>query len=344
MPTPPPASDADLDAVVDRLARPVVVTGAGGFLGRRVVDLLTSRGVPVRGVAAPGESLAGVGAPGGAPVEAVTADLTDPGAVAAALDGAGTVLHLAAMYVFGPRHPEQMWAVNVGGARNVLAAVAGTDAVVVHVSSASALGRTGTTPAPDDHWGPLVDPINYELTKREAHLRMLEAAAGGAHVRVAAPTAIYGPGDPSITGELLTLIATRALPAIGPSDVVQCPVYVDDCAEALVRIAADGTDGCTYPVAGDPVSMGDWVELTARLAGHRPPRRVPSSVVRRVAPLTFLAPLAGRTRAAAREMLAVGCASFAYRADRLRALGWVPRPLEAGMRVTVEAARADRPG
>jgi dihydroflavonol-4-reductase len=235
-----------------------------------------------------------------------------------------------------------MWAVIVGGARNVLAAVAGTDATIVYVSSASALGRTGTTPVPDDHWGPLVDPINYELTKREAHLRMLEAAASGMHVRVAAPTAIYGPGDPSITGQLLTRIASGPLPALGPSDVVQCPVFVDDCAEALVRIAADGTDGVTYPVAGEPVTMGDWIELTARLAGHRPPRRVPVSVVRRVRPLTVLAPLAGRSRAAAAEMLAVGCASFAYRADRLRALGWRPRPLEDGLRILVDATRADR--
>lgn len=311
-----------------------LVTGAGGFLGRRLVDRLVAEGVAVRAVAAPGERISP--RDGVAPL---VADIARPGSLDGAADGADVVFHLAAMYVFGPADPERMWRVNVEGTEQVLAAAAAAGAVAVHVSSTSALGRTAAAPIGSPGWRPQVAPIHYELTKREAHLRALLAAAHGARVRIAAPGALYGPGDPSLAGRLLTLVARRSLPVFGPADVVQCPVHVDDCADALLRIAGRGRDEAVYCLGGEPVTMGDWVDLVCDLAGRRRPRRVSAALVRRVIPLlAALAPIGGVSRAAAREMLTVGCASYAWTGETACSeLGWRPRALSEGMREIVAA-------
>lgn len=311
-----------------------LVTGAGGFLGRRLVGQLLARGIAVRAVAAPGEHL--VAHEG---VEAVVADIANAGSLDGALEGIDTVFHLAAMYVFGPKDPVRMWRVNVEGTEHVLAVAAEAGAIAVHVSSASALGRTGKEPVDESYWAPQVAPIHYELTKREAHLRALLAAANGAHVRIAAPAAIYGPGDASMAGRLLDRVARRSLPMFGPADVVQCPVHVDDCADALVRIAEHGRDGELYCLGGEPITMQAWVDLVSDLARHRHPRPVSAALIHRLRPmLAALAPFGGTSRAAALEMLSVGCASYAYSSDKAReALGWRPRSLADGMAELVAA-------
>ncbi|WKU05453.1 NAD(P)H-binding protein [Micromonospora sp. HUAS LYJ1] len=69
---------------------PILVTGATGRVGRRVVDLLTDAGVPVRALVRRSESAATLPAT----VEVVTGDLTVPESLDVALRGVGTVFLL----------------------------------------------------------------------------------------------------------------------------------------------------------------------------------------------------------------------------------------------------------
>ena len=76
---------------------PVLVTGASGFIGRRVVARLVAAGRPVRAFLFPGEDAArvpGLVAPG---VELVRGDVTDAASVTAAVRGASRVIDLAAV-------------------------------------------------------------------------------------------------------------------------------------------------------------------------------------------------------------------------------------------------------
>ena len=94
----------------------VVVTGGGGFLGRRLVERCLERGYEVTSVAR-GQypELTTLGA------RVVRADLVNPGATRSALEGADLVFHVAAKAgVWGPRAAYE--AANITATENVLAA------------------------------------------------------------------------------------------------------------------------------------------------------------------------------------------------------------------------------
>lgn len=80
--------------------KPILVTGAAGRTGRRMVKALTERGAQVRAFVrrpAAGEELRAFGVG-----EVVVGDLLDASSVAAAMEGAGQVLHICP-----PMHPHE---------------------------------------------------------------------------------------------------------------------------------------------------------------------------------------------------------------------------------------------
>ena len=73
--------------------RPILVTGAGGFIGGRVVEVLHGlAGVSVRASVRRWGSAVRIGR---LPVEIVLCDITDPGQVRRAIEGIGGVVHCA---------------------------------------------------------------------------------------------------------------------------------------------------------------------------------------------------------------------------------------------------------
>jgi 2-alkyl-3-oxoalkanoate reductase len=107
------------------------VTGAGGFIGAAVAAALAREGASVAGLDL---RLPEPAAPG---VEPVGADVSDPAALAPALDGAELVVHTAARVDEG-RDMDDFVRVNVRGTANVLDAARG--ARVVHLSSVAVFG------------------------------------------------------------------------------------------------------------------------------------------------------------------------------------------------------------
>lgn len=116
------------------MSRPVLVTGAAGLLGRFVVDELLARGYAVRGL----DRRAGPAA-----IDWHVADVTDPGAVAAAVAGTRAVLHIAAVpNIWSGDGQTIMW-VNTLGTYTVLeAAEAAGIGRFVFCSSDSVAGYT----------------------------------------------------------------------------------------------------------------------------------------------------------------------------------------------------------
>ncbi|MFC7586508.1 NAD-dependent epimerase/dehydratase family protein [Nonomuraea antimicrobica] len=93
--------------------RRVMVTGAAGRIGRAVLGLLAERGVPAAALV--------LDDPGDLPADLVVeGDATDPAAVRAALDGAGAVVHLAAIPTPEWEPAERVFAVNTQSTFTVL--------------------------------------------------------------------------------------------------------------------------------------------------------------------------------------------------------------------------------
>lgn len=170
------------------------LTGATGFLGRHLVELLAERGHRVRALVREGTDDWFLQARG---VEVVRGELLDAESVGRAAAGCDLVFHLAGLVSHERHDLARLRRVNVDGVRTVLGAV-DPSARVVHVSSVAALGPSSSrTRLVDEQQQlpPEAERFVYARTKRMGEALALEAAAGGRDVVVANPGFLIGPDD-----------------------------------------------------------------------------------------------------------------------------------------------------
>ena len=184
-----------------RVPSPVLVTGAGGFVGRRVVARLAAAGVPVRALVRTGE------VEGASPlVTSARGDLFDAGSLREAAKGCRAVVHLAAKThdVSGAGSLEDYRRINVEGTRALLEATLGAGAeVFCFVSSVKAIGEGSASTLDED--APERPETPYGVTKLEAE-RLVASLAGAAGARwtVLRLPLVYGEG---VKGNLARMLA-----------------------------------------------------------------------------------------------------------------------------------------
>ncbi len=264
-------------------ATTVLVTGATGFLGAGLVRRLLSDGARVRVLVrspAKAKALADRGA------EVVVGDVTDKSAVAAAVQGATVVYHLAGRLLVPGVGDAVYQATHVDGTRLLLACGRASKLErFVHCSTTGVLGVTGDRPADED--APLHPTNVYEATKAQAELAVWEAARDGFPAVIARPGLVYGPGDLHLIPFFRSVLRRRFRP-IGRRTVWLHPIYIDDMTEALVRCGrSPGAVGECFHLAGrQPVSLSDLAQAIARAGGTRVPRgHIPVPAARAVAAL-----------------------------------------------------------
>lgn len=233
------------------MSRKCLVTGGGGFLGRRIVELLLDRGDDVR-VLARG-SYPELTARG---VDCHRGDITNADAVAKACHGCDIVFHVAAKAgVWGSY--DDYHQPNVVGTQNVIDACRNCRVTkLVYTSSPSVVfdgrdmtGLDESVPYPRHHKAP------YPHTKAIAEQNILAANNSSLATTALRPHLIWGPRD----NHLVPRIVERAkfLRRIGGlNKKVDC-VYIDNAARAHL-LAADRLEPGS-PVAGRPyfISQGE---------------------------------------------------------------------------------------
>jgi dihydroflavonol-4-reductase len=309
----------------------VLVTGATGLVGNNVVRQLLGRGQAaralVRGVGATVETaFAGLHLP------RFTGSLEDAVVLDRALDGAGIVVHAAAMVHCGWRHLDEMRRANVEGTRQVARAARRAGARMIHVSSVDAIGlRADGIPADEDTppGGMLECP--YVVTKREAEAVVLEEVDRGLDAVIVNPVYMIGPWDwkPSSGRMLLEVGAGRGLFAPpGSNDFVD----VRDVAAGILAAIDRGRTGRRYILGGHPLSYLDAWRIFARAAGRMQPLGIAPLAAARIA--GWCGDLAGLVlrREPAVNSAAVGMSMLAHNFSCCRAeaeLGYTYRSFES---------------
>lgn len=249
----------------------VAVTGAGGFIGGRIVLAALGRGAKVRALVEPGTDPAHLA---DLDVERIDVDIRDRAGIAAAVAGATLVIHTAALYRFWAPDPELFYDVNVGGTRTVLAAAAHNDIRAVYTSTVGTIGLPPGRPANEtDHAH--VEHLfgSYKRTKYVAEHEALRLAAEGADIVLAHPTFPVGEGDrtPTPTGESILRFLNGGMPAY--VETVLNVADVDDVAEGHLLAAERGRRGRSYILGGEDLTLGEMLAVLAEHTGLAAPSR-----------------------------------------------------------------------
>jgi 2-alkyl-3-oxoalkanoate reductase len=293
----------------------VFVTGATGVLGRHLVPGLVAAGHDVTATTRSPGKAAGLRAAGATPS---VVDGLDRAAVIAAVRAAApeVIVHemtaLADLRSFS-RLDRRFAATNelrTRGTDNLLAAAAeaGTRRVIAQSYAGWPNERSGGLVKTED------DPLDSSPVPSSA--RTLAAIR---HVEETVPLlaqegivlrygSFYGPGASEV---MLEAVRKRRLPVIGGGTGIWSFTEVSDAAAATLAAVTQGAPGLYNVVDSDPAPVAEWLPYLARVAGAKPPLRVPAWLGR---------PLAGEF-AVAYMTSARGCSNQKARKE----LGWEPR-------------------
>lgn len=233
----------------------VLVTGATGYVGSRVVPALTARGHAVRAL------VREASAPLPAGVERAVGDVTDASAVSAAMEGVDAVVHLVGIIDEQPRRGVTFERVHVDGTRTV--AYAAREAGVerfVHMSANGAATRART---------------RYQTTKGRAE--EIVRGAGFAHLVVFQPSTLFGdpgPDHPEFAKRLWETLVRPfpVLPVFGDGRYQLQPIHVDTVADAFAEaVARDALNGQTFVACGgEAIAYREVLRRIARGGGIEP--------------------------------------------------------------------------
>jgi dTDP-4-dehydrorhamnose reductase len=221
----------------------LLVTGAGGMLGRAVVERATDLGLEVHGATH------------------AELDVTDPGAVQRVLREVcpAAVVHCAAFTdVDGAESDRDLAeAVNARGAGHVASAAERVGARIVHVSTDYVFDGAKREPWVES------DPVAplgvYGATKLAGE--QLVAAANPAHA-IVRTSWLFGTGGRNFVDTMLGLGARRDEVAV-VTDQVGCPTWTGHLAGALVELAERPEETGILHVAG--AGQCSWNELALEI-------------------------------------------------------------------------------
>ncbi|SPU50222.1 NAD-dependent epimerase/dehydratase family protein [Bordetella trematum] len=231
----------------------ILVLGAGGYVGRRVVAALAASDW-----AEPVAALRRAGAPG--PVRQVMLDATDGAALQQALQQADAVVNCVA------GAPDTM----VNGARALAQALAGLPARrLVHFSSMAVYGDA-RGPVDEDH--PLASGLTgYGGAKAQAE-QILAAHADRVVLR---PGCIYGPDSPQWSTRIARLLRSRRIGDLGAGgDGCSNLVYIDDVVAAVLAGLRGPATGAFNLAMDDAPDWNGYFLAYARALGAVPVRRI----------------------------------------------------------------------
>ena len=228
-----------------------LVSGATGFIGRRLIKALLEDGLPCRGLSRTPVSDA----------SSLAVDLGDKPALTAACAGVTSVFHCAGhAHAFGSLTADDAamhWQVNFEGTRNLVeaAGIAGVRRFVF-LSSVKAMAEPGESCADEDFPGQ--PETAYGQAKRAAEAAVLEAGQRhDMHVVNLRLAMVYGAGGRGNLERMGRLVRRGLFPPLPETGNHRSLVHVDDVVAALRLVAGDDrANGRTYIVASPEAPSG----------------------------------------------------------------------------------------
>ncbi|NHJ14535.1 MAG: NAD-dependent epimerase/dehydratase family protein [Candidatus Thorarchaeota archaeon] len=321
----------------------VLLTGATGFIGRRLAARLVQENHEVTALVRNSSNRSGLPET----TTFVEGDMLDERSLEGAVAGQDAVIHLAAYFDFYPSDEELMFETNVQGTKNLVNACLGTTVErFVYCSSTEAIGPVRFPPGTEDT--ELRPNYAYGESKILAETAIKETCKDTElNYIILRPTGIFGEGDFYVMFEIIKELYRERIPAL-PSNLESefMFLYVDDVVEGFVAaVGSKSALNTTIILCPDePMSWRELVELVTTHLGVASPRlRVPKAMAK--AGMVLLSPLRRRDSKLGRHSFfwnpkAVDdiFAERVYTNERAkRLLGWSPRnSMQDGLAKTMD--------
>ena len=140
-------------------------------------------------------------------------------------------------------------------------------------------------------------------------------------------------------GELMEMYVRGLLPAVPGNETTFTYTYVDDIAQGHILAAEKGRIGESYLLGFRPIPLAEFADLWAKVSGRRKvPLKIPAAWLRPswvlMALIEKLTPLPQLySSEAVRE---VGTTWIVSSKKAQTELGWKPRPIEDGLKLTFD--------
>jgi nucleoside-diphosphate-sugar epimerase/predicted dehydrogenase len=246
--------------------RRVLLTGATGFIGCRVAEILALRdGWQVRAVI---HNPANASRLARLPVELIQGDLQDETTLRQLMDGCDAVVHCAVGTAWGQR--QEIFKVTVDGTRKLgEAALAAGVKRFVHLSTISVYGDDGAMTGTIDEMTP-VKPASgseYGESKAAAEQAVQELVRRGLSAVIFRPARVFGPFSRIFIERPLAAIAEGQFRWLGDPHVPADMVYVDSVVQGIVLALdadKDRVSGEVFAISdGNPITWYDFYRYFA---------------------------------------------------------------------------------
>ncbi|MFN8445976.1 MAG: NAD-dependent epimerase/dehydratase family protein [Caldilineaceae bacterium] len=312
------------------------ITGATGFVGGRVAQMLVNDGHQVVAVVrtpAKATDLTKLG------IEIHQGDVIDKASMRAPMTGVDGVFHIAGWYKIGAKDKSDGVKVNIEGTRNVLELMQELKiAKGVYTSTLAVNSDTHGREVNEKYHFDGRHLTEYDRTKAEAHKIADAFIANGLPLVILMPGMIYGPGDTSSARTTFVEYLQRKLPMI-PQQTAFSAAHVDDIARAHITAMEKAKPGETYIVAGPTHTLVDILHTAEEITGIPTPRSAPPWVFSALSSVMGVAERFTELPETYRSEYLRVAAGTTYIGDASKAkreLGYNPRSLKEGLTETLQ--------
>jgi farnesol dehydrogenase len=325
----------------------ILITGATGYLGSKLTQVLADRGESVRLLSRTGQPVSSLERPG---ISIIRGDILDKESLKKAMHGISKVYHMAAYARLWAKDPSTYHNINVAGTRNVLdAALDAGIQKMVHTSTAGVVGPSGESPM-NEEMPKIAGFFNlYERTKSEAEQLSMEYARKGLPVTIVNPSRVYGPGldtgSNPITKIVELYMKKKWYVIPGSGDDIGSYCYVDDIIEGHLLAMEKGQSGERYLFGGVNATFNELIALISKYSSirnnlwHIP---FPLLLVYSKGQVMY-AGMSGKPPMITPEWVRKYEYNWALDSSKaIEELGYRIRPLEEGIKLTIEWVRKTR--
>jgi 2-alkyl-3-oxoalkanoate reductase len=258
----------------EKIAEPVLVTGATGFIGSRVVHKLLQNNVAVKALLLPREA---VPAQWADRVEIIRGSIADAQVVEKAAAGAKTIIHLAA--VVGDWGDEKkFWEFTVEGSRQIFEQAIKNKACVVLASSIVVYGdKIQSQSCPEETgYGKTFGP--YSRTKQaQEKLGWDYHKNKSLKLSVVRPANVYGPRSGPWLHDVINVLKSGAPGLISGGKMNAGLAYVDNVADILILAGTlEKAIGRAYNACdGTDITWAKYFTDIADMIGVKNPKSIP---------------------------------------------------------------------